>query len=145
MNTDACRFVGWSIVGLVLMTGCAGEPIGKIHGQVTLDGTPLTGASVVFHHPQTGVAVTGNLDERGAYRIRTGQHHGLPPGEYLVTLSPGIIGTGDPMLVGSAEAREPVEAPILPDVYQTVETTPLRATVGAGENPAYDFALDGDE
>ena len=127
--------------GAASIAGCNSEPIGQVHGRVTLDDGPLLGASIVFERWDTGLAVTGNLDEDGSFTLRTGEHDGLPPGEYGVAIRPGVIGNGDVMLVGSAASSAVAAPPAIPEKYQLSETSGLTATVEEGANPAFEFDI----
>ncbi len=119
--------------------GCGpGEPAGPetspVTGTVTLDGTPVAGAKVLFRPVQSGTqgktaeAVTG---EDGRYEMRThvgqGQYKtGMVPGEYYVTLNK----------LDTAAVATTMMPPrnLLPVRYNNARTSGLTATVAAGQD-----------
>jgi hypothetical protein len=129
------------LCGAILAAGCNRRPVGQAVGRVTLDGAPLSGASVVFESAQTPFAVTCNLAEDGSFEMRSAQLGGLPPGNYRVAIRPGIVGNGDAMLVGSQAARSYQPGAAIPEKYQLGETSGLTAQVTEGSNPAFEFQL----
>ena len=82
---------GVLLSGLILTcSGCgSGEPpkpVGTVHGTVTLDGQPYTGAQVVFLALQTGQGGTANINPDGTYRILNPMWAGV----YQVYLAPAL-------------------------------------------------------
>ncbi|MEQ8852425.1 hypothetical protein [Gimesia sp.] len=75
-----------------LLTGCSGEsgdtpPLGEVTGKITLDGKPLTDASVTFE-PKSGAPSLGKTDETGSYVLAYSQDHlGAIPGQHTVRIS----------------------------------------------------------
>ncbi len=70
---------------LVELSGCSGEQPGiKVSGNVTIDGQPLTGASVALFNREYGSGCTCELDETGQFHSATP----IPVGNYLVTIVP---------------------------------------------------------
>lgn len=135
-----------ALLGIVGFLGCSGaEPVGTVNGHVTLDGQPLSKGAINFDNRQTRFAVSANLDEQGAYVIRTAEQNGLPPGEYVVAISPATIGTGESPLVGDSSNAPNTQAKPIPKRYHSAATSGLSATVAVGENPPYDFQLTSDK
>lgn len=122
------------------LSGCGGPEVGIVQGKVTLDGQPLTGASVVFEDAARGISVNAPLAADGTFKARTYDKPGLPPGTYRVAVRPGSVGSGEAPLVGDAD---PTAAPpiTVPERYRSVKTSELIAQVNAGKNPPLEFAL----
>jgi hypothetical protein len=130
-----------TLVLIGLLASCGGEDVAKVEGKVTLDGQPLTGAYVVFENPAQGVSVTAELDAAGNYSAHTFKSAGLPPGAYQVAIRPGSMATGAAPLVGAAEPRGSGPKLVVPARYSNSKTSGLTATVAAGENRPFDFAI----
>jgi hypothetical protein len=85
-------YLGCVTAGLCLLSGCGGVASGHVEasGTVTLDGTPVAGASVVFVPvtPDAGEAGFAITDEDGRYELGTGEEkNGGVPGSYMVQVS----------------------------------------------------------
>ncbi len=143
-------------VGVLTAIGCSGsgsldtEPV---TGVVTVDGTPVAGATVMFT-PVTegqGAAATGSTDENGVYTLTSvavGEAAakagaGTLPGEYFVGVSKSVAETA----MSEEEAYDkgveykplpPGQAPkvkyVVPQKYNNPKTSGLKATVESGEN-----------
>lgn len=127
------------------VAGCGGLP--PVEGVVTLDGTPVQGATVVFITPDgSGQPVSGVSDATGRFTLSTGGKAGAPPGTYKVVVTKteamkGIEGMkpGDPkymeqMKKGMAKPGPSMPgafAPksLLPAIYAKADTTPLTQKV----------------
>src|SRR5260370_9511868 len=81
------RILADGLVGCLVLAlaGCGGpEPVA---GQVTMNGKPLAGATVVFI-PEGGGPEAGALtDAEGSFRLTGTKTEGPLPGEYRVTVS----------------------------------------------------------
>lgn len=116
-----------------IVAGCSDglPPLGKVSGQVTLDGKPLPGADVFFV-PESGIQSYGRTDEQGFYKLsyvsKKGREAGAVIGKHRVsinTLSPQRdIGAPPPKTI--------------PPCYNTQTT--LVAEVKPGTNQ-FDFSL----
>ncbi|MCZ2341900.1 MAG: carboxypeptidase-like regulatory domain-containing protein [Bacteroidales bacterium] len=74
------------MVSLIVSAGC-GDP-SSLTGKVTLDGQPLTGATVVFYPQQSDTTiVVGVTDDAGHFEVTPAVGSGIRPGEYRVTVS----------------------------------------------------------
>lgn len=62
------RFASLLIVLLLTFTGCSSNQFGSVSGTVTLDGKPLSGATVEFS-PADGSPAYGVTDEEGRYQL----------------------------------------------------------------------------
>jgi hypothetical protein len=93
-----------SRVGLVaLVAACFFSPgcsdASKVNGLVTLDGTPVEGASVVFVSESGNETYTGRTDAKGEFTVLSAdQKSGAKPGTYKV-------------LVTKLPPKEPMSAP----------------------------------
>lgn len=101
----------------------------KVHGRISYKGEPLKLASVTFF-PAKGRPVAAAALQ-GEYTTE------LPPGEYTAVVDVGVerpagFKPGDP---------EPKPKVVLPDQYAARTTSPLKATVKAGQSEPIDFDL----
>ena len=86
------QFLQLSLSALLLcFGGCSGGSsldYGSVEGTVTLDGAPLTQASVTFYPKSGERSSTGETDENGKYSLRhTRAIRGAVVGEHTVTIS----------------------------------------------------------
>jgi hypothetical protein len=79
---------------LVCAAGCGGPRLATVTGKVTLDGTPLAGATVSFYpigqpaDPADAVASTGTTDDNGEYSLETTKdQRGAVVGTHRVSIS----------------------------------------------------------
>jgi hypothetical protein len=136
-----CGRLSCMLVGLVLAGGCSRANVGHLAGRVTLDGQPMREGTIVFQDLTRGISVNATLQPDGTYVARTYDRDGLPPGSYQVAITPRKFGDGQTPLVEAppTQAAPPVTA--IPAKYQDVATSGLTATIQAGSNPAFNFAL----
>jgi len=143
------RTVGWALAWkpfLVLvaatLVGCGGAGLAPVSGTVTMDGSPLEGATVTFH-PQPGVKSnggSGTSDAAGKFTVLTPQgKRGIIPGDYSITVSRRKLSEKAQKMIDDAKAsgitpmvsdREMAET--LPKPYSKPETSPLRVSIAAG-------------
>jgi len=118
----------------MLVAGCSDglPPLGKVSGQVTLDGRPLPGADVSFV-PAKGIQSYGCTDAQGRYQLSFAGPKGRGAGA-LLGRHRVMISTGNPQAGNEAGPRPP----ILPPCYNTQST--LTAEVKPGQNQL-DFQL----
>jgi hypothetical protein len=111
------------------LSGCGGSaPVGEVAGKVTFKGRPVGEGRVTFQNLQTGAADEAELNNDGAYAIKSP----MPVGEYKVMVSPLIVRKqvdGKGPVVGVEKA-----APDIPDKYRTIGSTDLKETVKEGKN-----------
>ena len=85
------RFVGATaiIVFAVACWGCGpgGPTLGKVTGQVTLDGKPLPNAVVTFMPDGGGGTASGNTDANGNYELSHTLGKGAPIGKNKVAVT----------------------------------------------------------
>ena len=113
------------------LTGCgASESLGTVRGNVTSDGQPVAEATISFRNTETGESASAQLDASGAYQI-TGAG-GVDPGTYKVIILPPEVEVS--LGPNSPPTTRQKEMPNLPKRYRSIQTTPLSAEVGNGEN-----------
>lgn len=136
------------IVSLSWAAGCgpAGPDVQFVRGVVTLDGDPVDGCLVVFSPEEAGgLAAAGTTDTEGQFQLnsRNSQRfgRGAIAGPYRVTVSKleGEPPEDEGRKTSSAAPTIPKE--LMPLVYTSKQTTPLRATVVKGTNE-FTFALE---
>ncbi len=134
------------MIGLTALVGCGGGETGEslgatVTGKVTLDGTPVEGATVTFR-PTGGdqKGAFGRTDAEGNYTLSTSAATvGVAPGNYQVTVTKMEVAQstgpqeGDPDYTG-APAPTPPPKSLLPEKYSKANTSGLEATVTEGEN-----------
>lgn len=131
---------GMCLVVLAVIVGCGGaapaKPLPKTApavGLITLDGTPLPFATVMFapRGATKGIECVGVTDETGKYTLtQTRGGEGVPPGEYTVVVSRYVRGDGTPIRLDPKEPpanQGAVES--LPPQYSSSIDSVLVATV----------------
>ena len=151
------------VMGTVLLAGCGddGRPdldLETVTGTVTLDGTPVEGASVGFT-PKTqegaGLQAFGQTDANGNFTLKTKGQEGAVAALHAVTIvkmtevqtsgddgGSGEYGADDYVPAGIQGNAPPPPAPeyITPQKYSDKSTSGLSFEVKEGANVA-DFAL----
>ena len=124
------HFVCCLALPLALVAGCnAGPKMGKVHGKVTFKGQPVKEGTVTFLNLVAGGAAEANLNPDGTYAVPGG----VALGEYVVEVKP-LMEMKDTDPGKSPPAPVEKKAPDIPRKYRMQGTTPLKATVQAGEN-----------
>jgi hypothetical protein len=116
------------LVLAVVMTGCSRRfPMAEVSGKVTLDGKPLSDATVMFV-PEKGFAAAGTLQPDGNFRLISGRPgNGAVIGSHKVAVMPA----------------NPLDTPISMK-FRSAETSGLSVEVKAGKN-SFEFDLTSDE
>lgn len=134
----------------LLCTGCGGSSdnavpeLMVVSGTVTLNGEPLTKASVIFS-PQPGTQGNGGVgvtDDSGKYTLQHQSNNpGIEPGKYDVTFSKWAMPDGSPIPQGKTAAD--VEAKdIIPEKFRTVtESGPKNVAEVKANGDTFDFEL----
>jgi hypothetical protein len=138
------------------LVGCGGRSTldtAPVKGLVTLDGTPVAGATVTFMSTgPDGLSAVGRTDDKGIYTLtaigggESGEGEiggGAMPGNYIVGIRKATATVG----LSAEEADEqgvdykpmqPGEAPtlqfLIPKKYQNPKDSGLTATVTDGDN-----------
>jgi len=148
--TDGTQFLRLLLVIALWMVGCGGPEVPFLKdlvpatGRVTLDGKPLSGATVTFSPDiavEGGRFATGVTDANGVYElavmvsgITPEQSKGALPGEYVVSISRVEMPDVPPAPEGSEEAgafSEEMGKQLVPSQYTDPQTSKLKATVAA--------------
>jgi len=112
----------------LLLVGCnVGDGLQAVTGAVTMNGSPLEGATVVFA-PSEGDRgnALGATNEAGKYELKYGRNAGVLPGKYIV-------------LIHKSEITETDEREAIPAQYNQHST--LEAVVLPGEPNVFNFDL----
>jgi hypothetical protein len=126
----------------VVMTGCGGKGTTPVQGVVTLEGTPVAGATVLFmpDSQDEGRPASGFTLPDGTFRLTTYRtDDGALPGPYrvLVQKTEAAKDRGAAERSVMERAKDKLEGetlqrnrkPSLPPAYAKFDTTPLRCTV----------------
>lgn len=121
-----------------------------VEGVVTLDGQPVSGATITFTPVQNGAGApaTGTSDEAGKYSVTavgTGMAGAMPgagtlPGEYYVGVVkdevPEIPQSGDPGYEEPPSGRpaSPTITHVVPEQFNNPQTSGIKVTVKPGKN-----------
>jgi hypothetical protein len=143
---SAPRRVFLAAMCLAALTGCGGTKGGpatvEVTGSVTLDGSAVDGANVLFS-PDIGssdgrLASQASTDSAGRFKLTThvggGKFKsGIIPGNYVVAISK----------LDTAPAKNTFTAPknLLPPKYADSKTSLLKADVVAGQANDFQFPL----
>lgn len=123
-----------------MLTGCGGAQddlpeLSAVTGIITLDGQPLSGASVVFESQEEGRGISAaQTDEQGHYELMfgAGTYAGAKPGKHLVRIKTEKVTTDD-------AGNETRSKELLPPKYNY--NTELVVTVTTEKTEGYDFEL----
>ncbi|MDR3109461.1 MAG: carboxypeptidase-like regulatory domain-containing protein [Planctomycetaceae bacterium] len=114
-----------------------------VTGVVTLDGTPLPGATITFSPVSEGEMASGFSDDNGSYKLSSSNgdpEKGALAGEYVVTISKVEVKNyeeNDPkapkdLLTGRGIRSSQKE--LIPNKYRSASTSPLKVEVKKGKN-----------
>jgi hypothetical protein len=126
---SAALAIGACLATASMLVGCSGDDRQSVSGEVSLDGEPVDGGSIVFL-PAEGEGTKGASDiVGGKYSIPSEQ--GLSPGTYRVEIkwakpTGKQVPSGDPGMM----MDERVE--VIPPQFNTATT--LSVSIVAGEN-----------
>ncbi|WP_339676407.1 carboxypeptidase-like regulatory domain-containing protein [uncultured Gimesia sp.] len=132
LNRTNLRNVCVVLVMSTFVAGCGSgqdiPPLAQVSGTVTIDGKPVSGASVIFEPKFQAVSASGGTDKDGKFTLMYGDTAGAAIGDYIVR----VFHYGD-------DPELPQES-LVPESYGAGST--LTATVKEGENEI-DFDLKG--
>lgn len=139
------------VLAVLLCLGCSGEkgePTYEVTGVVTLNDTPIEGATVTFIPPPGGRGAVGVTDASGRYKLTTDvRDDGARVGQYKVTVAKyESQSTGAAAAASEGEYTEgstedaPPAANVLPRKYADPSSSGFEANVVAGSN-TFDFKL----
>lgn len=119
--------------------GCTGSnqpSIVPVSGQVTINSKPASNTIITFADTEKGFAAIAVIAADGSYQMRSQYGNGVPPGEYLVSIS--LPSTRDEL---DRTIPLPPGTTKIPRKYHSSQTSNLKADVKAGKN-TFDFDLD---
>jgi hypothetical protein len=130
------------IAALLVAAGCQqGEVLGRVEGEVKLQGEPLAGACLIFSNAAKGVHIIAVLDDEGKFRVEMDKGYGLPLGDYTVSVSPPPAKqTFGPMAPEPTAGED--EFAKIPRKYRDAKTSGLSVTVREGIVNRLDIALE---
>lgn len=142
---------------LPLLLGCGNDgrpPLAKVTGTVSYKGKPLVGANICFLPEQPGIrSALGTTDQTGRYSLLTyDPDDGAPVGKHKVVISlrgPPEKPKLDPALkakYGEAyfEQLSGLGKLLIPEKYNSPESSGLSVDVVAGRRNVFDFDLQGE-
>lgn len=120
---------------VVVLGGIAGcsqpKPVGAVTGRVTFQKKAVDEGKILYFNPKLGIGAEFPLGPDGSYAVKNAEG-GLPPGDYIVMVSPLVV-----MLPGDRRtpaAPEEKNSAMIPEKYRRQGSSPLKATVTAGEH-----------
>jgi hypothetical protein len=131
------------VLGLstLLTPGCSfEEPRFPVSGTVAIDGVPagLTTVKFLPADPNADPRFAGMTmaDNTGKFTIGAdGKNTGLPAGEYKVTFTQTVDGSGKPIVGSGGKKSEAVAGKeAVPTAYRDIKTTPVTVLVGRNSN-----------
>jgi hypothetical protein len=141
MNHHSRPLTNCTLVTLALLAslvGCGGSTYLPVSGVVSLDGTPVADAGVIFWPTESGSTATGTTDVAGRFRLATTNTPGALPGQYRVSITKkAFSGVSEFGIVDSKRIRVRW---IVPQRYSKVETSGLKASVDRDQSE-FNFAL----
>jgi hypothetical protein len=122
----------------LVVVGCgrAGPPIAPVSGKVTLNGTPVTNASICFASPD-GYGASTLLSADGGFQLGSQYGPGIPHGNYRIAIVP--LREDGPMPTPSGTGASKALSEI-PKKYQNMQTSGLMANVD-GRQRVFTFDL----
>jgi hypothetical protein len=126
--------------------GCGNQSLSKVEGVVTLDGAPLSDATVSFMPVGNGRAASGLTDSNGYFRLTTFRtDDGALAGDYKVIVlhderelkipvtddekKAGRVGTMTPQGKKKQAEQKSKKRPMVPEIYSDIKKTPLKEVV----------------
>ncbi|MEZ6130184.1 MAG: carboxypeptidase-like regulatory domain-containing protein [Planctomycetaceae bacterium] len=130
------RISAWLMMLMAVATtaGCGGDGLerAQITGVVTVEGTPLSDASVQFLPLEgtPGEGALGSSDAEGKFEVISSRRsdEGIPPGEYKVRVSRLQDADGSPIPATAPQADYPDAVESVPVPYSTAES-PLKVVI----------------
>ncbi|MFK7777151.1 MAG: carboxypeptidase-like regulatory domain-containing protein [Gimesia sp.] len=126
----------------ILISGCGGgapddaPKTVAVTGTVTMKGSPVSDASVVFM-PKSGPSGVGTTDSSGKFTLKTAKAPGAIPGSHVVTITAG----GEIPMPGTEAAKAKKSKPEIPPAYGDPKKSGLTAEVKATGENVIDFKL----
>lgn len=126
--------LSFSLLVLLAVGGCGGDGIQRapITGLLTLEGTPLAGASVEFTPVGStqGLGAIGVSDSNGKFAVISSRRGdaGIPPGEYSVRVSLFAEADGTPLPPEATQADHPFAYEAIPTPFSGTGS-PLKVSI----------------
>ena len=141
LDLRCARSLGLSLaflLGFVAGCGKSGPQMVPVNGNVTLDGSPVNGASVMFL-PDKGRPAQGNTDAQGHFSLNSiPGGAGAELGKYQVTVTltkhTGVTAGADGLESGPASGPVKVEY-LVPQKYSDPKTSGITIEVKPGMEP----------
>lgn len=80
------RFCSFVLLAVSFAAAGCGASLKPVTGTVTLDGTPVDGASVTFISEDGSTTASGITDSTGTFKLYSAGKEGTSPGKYKVTV-----------------------------------------------------------
>ncbi|MEM7314373.1 MAG: carboxypeptidase-like regulatory domain-containing protein [Planctomycetota bacterium] len=138
-----------AVFSVSVLSGCGSSKTGSVTGKVTLDGQPVSEASIAFRPKDGGRMSTGETNAQGEYTLTCYERgDGAIPGDHVVTVTKfeeskvKVPEGADELAVefAASKKRQPKTKWLVPEKYSEKETSGLTFTVERGRNTA-DFDL----
>ena len=125
-----------TLLTAMLLAGCGSKSDGfkraPLVGLLTLQGSPLAGASVEFTPAKgtNGPGAIGVTDDDGKFQVISSRrgHEGIPPGEYTVRVSLFADEDGTPLDSEATQADNPFAYEAIPEPYSGAGS-PLKVSI----------------
>ena len=127
------------VVKAIFFSGPSGPPLTRFTGTVIMEGKPVAGADVTFHPvSKQGATAFARTDRMGHFDMKTGgTGKGVMIDDYRVTITKLAweekpMSPVDAKKFTSKEGKAPPppkQSSSLPEIYASVQTTPLGASV----------------
>ncbi|QEG21109.1 hypothetical protein [Mariniblastus fucicola] len=123
----------------ICSTGClSGEKLEKAGGIVMVDGRPSSAGTIEFYPVSGGRTANAVIQDDGTFTISYRKPgDGLPPGDYKVAVIVDKVLNSTPKMSAeedgdgnfTPEFRQGAVTHIVPQIYNNIQTTPLRYTI----------------
>lgn len=120
-------------LAITLMTGCnPSSSLIQVQGKILVDGAPAKGAVLLFHPDgdQKGSVSSGSAKEDGTFTLVTDTQPGIPPGNYIVTVTwpdPSYKPTQQEVMMGNSNPED-----VLKGRYVTKDRSNIKLEIKSG-------------
>ena len=112
-------------------------PVGRISGEVTFDGEPVTEGTVDFYNDAKGAVTHAAIGPDGHYTLK----EGTPTGDYVVTVSPPPPEQPSGLVEDGAAPPPVKEYPFIPQQYRSPQSSGLSTTITEGDDNTYNVEM----
>lgn len=127
MTTIRCFTCAAALTLPILLGGCGKPAMVPVQGKVTFRGYPVNNGVVVLAPEHKGPLAVGLIRNDGTFVLSTGDHPGVYPGDYKITVS--SLQAGSSMSESSTRLEAPQTA--LPQKYREYEQSRVACTIAA--------------